>query len=87
MSIGTIDGALYNAFGQRQISTIYSDTNQYEVVVTALPAQTATPAALDRIHVRPATASMVPISAVAHQQCRDSRQRRSATSNQFTRWI
>ncbi|QSQ43693.1 efflux RND transporter permease subunit [Xanthomonas translucens pv. translucens] len=51
VSINAIDGALYGAFGQRQISTIYSDLNQYSVVVNALPEQTATPAALDRIYV------------------------------------
>ncbi|WP_267096463.1 efflux RND transporter permease subunit, partial [Xanthomonas sacchari] len=43
VSIGAIDGALYGAFGPRQISTIYSDLNQYSVVVNALPDQTATP--------------------------------------------
>lgn len=36
VSIGAIDGALYGAFGQRQVSTIYSDTNQYTVVIKAL---------------------------------------------------
>ncbi|TAM92305.1 MAG: efflux RND transporter permease subunit, partial [Rhodanobacteraceae bacterium] len=44
VSMGAIDGALYDAFGQRQVSTIYSDVNQYAVVVNALPDQTATPA-------------------------------------------
>ena len=52
ITVGAIDGALYGAFGQRQISTIYSDINQYSVVVNALPSQTATPAALDEVYVR-----------------------------------
>ncbi len=68
VSMAAVDDALYNAFGQRQISTIYSDTNQYQVVLTALPAQSATPAALDTVRVRSASGSMVPISAIAHQE-------------------
>ena len=68
ISMGTIDGALYDAFGQRQVSTIYSDINQYKVVVNALPSQTATPEALNRIYVRSSSGSMVPITAVAHQE-------------------
>ncbi|MFC6840391.1 efflux RND transporter permease subunit [Xanthomonas theicola] len=67
VSIGAIDGALYGAFGQRQISTIYSDLNQYSVVVNALPEQTATPAALDRINVPTRSGAMVPLTAVARQ--------------------
>ena len=67
VSIGAIDGALYGAFGQRQISTIYSDINQYSVVVNALPSQTATPSALDEVHVRARNGEMVPITAVARQ--------------------
>jgi multidrug efflux pump len=68
VSIGTIDGALYDAFGQRQVSTIYSDINQYKVVVNALPDQTATPEALNRIYVRSSSGKMVPITAFARQE-------------------
>ncbi len=67
ISVGAIDGALYGAFGQRSISTIYSDLNQYSVVVNALPSQTATPAALDQIYIPNRNGDMVPITAVAHQ--------------------
>lgn len=67
VSIGAIDGALYGAFGQRQVSTIYSDTNQYTVVIKALASQSATPAALDNIHVPNRNGKMVPITAIAHQ--------------------
>ncbi len=67
ITVGAIDGALYGAFGQRQISTIYSDINQYSVVVNALPSQTATPAALDEVYVRARNGDMVPITAVATQ--------------------
>jgi multidrug efflux pump len=68
VSIGTIDGALYNAFGQRQVSTIYSDINQYKVVINALPSQTATPAAIDRIYVRSDSGKMIPLGALARQE-------------------
>jgi multidrug efflux pump len=68
VSIGAIDGALYDAFGQRQVSTIYSDINQYQVVVNALPEQTATPEALNRIYVRSSSGQMIPITAFARQE-------------------
>jgi multidrug efflux pump len=68
VSIGAIDGALYDAFGQRQVSTIYSDINQYSVVVNALPAQTATPDALNRVYVKSNQGQMVPITAFARQE-------------------
>ncbi|KRF02068.1 acriflavin resistance protein [Frateuria sp. Soil773] len=68
VSIGTIDGALYNAFGQRQVSTIYSDINQYKVVINALPSQTATPAAINRIYVRSDKGEMIPLTAFARQE-------------------
>jgi len=67
ISVGAIDGALYGAFGQRSISTIYSNLNQYSVVVNALPSQTATPKALDQISVPNRAGQMVPITAVATQ--------------------
>ena len=68
VSVAAIDDALYNAFGQRQISTIRSDISEYQVVVNALPQQTATPDALNRIHVRSASGAMVPITALTRQE-------------------
>jgi multidrug efflux pump len=67
VSVGTIDGALYDAFGQRQVSTIYSDINQYKVVINALPEQTATPDALNRIYVASSGGKMIPITAFTKQ--------------------
>ncbi|EIL87447.1 efflux RND transporter permease subunit [Rhodanobacter sp. 115] len=67
VSVGTIDGALYDAFGQRQVSTIYSDLNQYKVVVNALPSQTATPDALNKIYVSSTSGKMIPITAMVKQ--------------------
>ena len=68
VSIGAIDGALYGAFGQRQISTIYADLNQYGVVVNALPSQTASPAAIEDLYVRSSSGQMIPLTALAHQE-------------------
>ncbi|HKZ11201.1 MAG TPA: efflux RND transporter permease subunit [Rhodanobacteraceae bacterium] len=68
ISMAAVDDALYNAFGQRPISTIYSDTNNYQVVLTALPEQTASPAALNTLRVRSTSGQMIPISAIAHQE-------------------
>ncbi len=68
VTIGAIDGALYGAFGQRQISTIYADLNQYGVVVNALPSQTASPAAIEDLYVSSNSGQMIPLTAFAHQE-------------------
>ncbi|TCV92342.1 multidrug efflux pump [Luteibacter rhizovicinus] len=68
VSIGDIDGALYNAFGQRAVSTIYSDINQYRVIVNSLPGLAATPDALNRLYVKSSSGAMVPITAVTQQK-------------------
>ena len=67
VGVGDIDGALYNAFGQRAVSTIYSDINQYRVIVNALPQMAATPESLNQIYVKAASGAMVPMSAVTKQ--------------------
>jgi multidrug efflux pump len=67
VDIGTIDSVIYDSFGQRQISTIYSDLNQYRVVVNAIPSQTATPRAIDEILVPATNGTMVRLSAFAQQ--------------------
>jgi multidrug efflux pump subunit AcrB len=46
-----IDNTLYDAFGQRQISVIYKDTNQYRVVMEADPSFTQDPTTLSRLYV------------------------------------
>ncbi|WP_132145485.1 efflux RND transporter permease subunit [Luteibacter rhizovicinus] len=68
VGMGDIDSALYNAFGQRQVSIIYSDINQYWVVLTAASAQTLSPGALLNTYVKSSKGTMVPLSAVAHIQ-------------------
>ncbi|KRA33624.1 acriflavin resistance protein [Rhodanobacter sp. Root627] len=66
VSMGQIDSALYNAFGQNQISTIYSDINQYRVVLTADAEQSLSPANLLNTYVRNTEGKMIPLSALAH---------------------
>ncbi len=51
-----IDTTLYDAFGQRQVSTIYKDTNQYKVVMEAAPRFTQDPTTLRNIYVSTGTA-------------------------------
>ena len=66
LSTTAIDNALNNAFAQRQISTIYTDRNQYTVVLEADPALQADPSMLDTVYVGAPNAQQVPLSAVAH---------------------
>ena len=51
VSTGAIDAALYNAFGQRQVATIYTELNQYHVVMEWAPRYTTSPNALADIYV------------------------------------
>jgi multidrug efflux pump len=57
-----IDDALYNAFGQRQISTIFTQLNQYRVVLEVKPEFRQDPAALQQIYLRSASGGSVPLS-------------------------
>jgi len=58
-----IDDALYDAFGQRQVSIIFTQLNQYRVVLEVEPRLQLTPNALDQIYVKSTTGQMVPIKA------------------------
>jgi len=57
---GTIDSTLYDAFGQRQVSTMYRQLNQYHVVMEVDPRLQQSPDALQNIYVRSSTAAEVP---------------------------
>jgi multidrug efflux pump len=65
VGIGTIDSALYNAFGQRQVSQIYSDINQYAVVLSTGAALSVSPESLLEVRVRNEQGQMIPLSALA----------------------
>ncbi|EEF57568.1 acriflavin resistance protein [Pedosphaera parvula Ellin514] len=65
-----IDDTLYDAFGQRQVSTIFTQLTQYRVVLEAEPGFQLTPASLEKIYVKSTTGQMVPLSAFAQVQTR-----------------
>ncbi|MGX9432263.1 MULTISPECIES: efflux RND transporter permease subunit [Bradyrhizobium] len=63
-----IDNALNNAFSQRQISIVYTQRNQYMVVLEIDPKFQTDPSNLERIYVAGANGAQVPLSAVVHYQ-------------------
>ncbi|HZY18083.1 MAG TPA: efflux RND transporter permease subunit [Ramlibacter sp.] len=65
ISAATIDDALYNAFGQRIVSTIFTETNQYRVILEARPDAQPSPQALGNVLLRSGSGQPVPLSAVA----------------------
>jgi multidrug efflux pump len=65
ISVGTVDNALYDAFGQRIVSTIFTQSNQYRVIIEADPAAYHSVDSLASIYVPSATGGQVPLSAIA----------------------
>jgi multidrug efflux pump len=65
ISASQIDSALNLAFGQALVSTIYSELNQYRVVLEAAPRYWQSPEGLDAIWLVSATKGLVPLSAIA----------------------
>jgi len=61
-----IDDTLYDAFGQRQVSTMYTSLNQYHVVMEAAPEFWQNPQFLSQIYVNSPSGQQVPLSALAH---------------------
>jgi multidrug efflux pump len=70
ISAATIDNALYDAFGQRIISTIFTESNQYRVIMEASPSLQKSPESLYRIYVPSAGGGQVPLSAIAKVEIR-----------------
>ncbi|MFI5183192.1 MAG: efflux RND transporter permease subunit, partial [Vicinamibacteria bacterium] len=66
VSLQTIDDTLYDAFGQRQVSTQYLEMNQHHVVMEVLPDFRQAPEALKTIYVRSTRGPNVPLSAFTH---------------------
>ncbi|MBP3954777.1 efflux RND transporter permease subunit [Gemmata sp. G18] len=64
VSARQIEDALANAYGSRQVSTIFAPTNEYRVVLEASPEFQRDPALLSRLYVRSAGGSLVPIDSV-----------------------
>jgi multidrug efflux pump len=61
-----IDDTLYDAFGQRQVSTIFTQLNQYHVVLQVDPSFQQNPDALKNIYVKSSNGTQVPLSAFTH---------------------
>jgi multidrug efflux pump len=61
-----IDQTLYDAFGQRQISTLFTQSNQYHVILETMPNFQNNPAKLQDIYVRSANGTSVPLSTFSH---------------------
>jgi multidrug efflux pump len=61
-----IDDALYDAFGQRQISTLFTQLNQYHVILETLPDFQSHPSKLQDIYVRSSGGGPVPLSVFTH---------------------
>src|ERR1700683_4003261 len=61
-----IDNALYDAFGQRQVSTMYMPLNQYHVVMEVAPEFQQTTEALQNIYLRSSTGAPIPLAAFTH---------------------
>jgi multidrug efflux pump len=64
----TLDNALYDAFGQRQVSTMYRPLNQYHVVMEVAPQFQQTPEALQDIYLRSTAGTPVPLAAFTHYE-------------------
>jgi multidrug efflux pump len=61
-----IDSTLYDAFGQRQVSTLFTQLNQYHLIMEATPSFQRNPAKLKDIYVQSAYGGAVPLSAFTH---------------------
>ncbi len=65
VTTSSIDDALYSAFGQRIVSTIFTETNQYRVILEAMPDQLTTPASLGGLQLKTGSGGTTPLSALA----------------------
>ncbi len=65
ISAASIDDALYSAFGQRIVSTIFTETNQYRVILEARPGLLSSPGSLGLLHLRTSGGQATPLSALA----------------------
>ena len=72
ITAATIDNALYDAFGQRIVSTIFTQSTQYRVIMEARPDLQKSPASLDQIYIPSAGGGQVPLSSIAHIEERTS---------------
>ena len=65
LTVNQVETALYNAYGTRQVSTIYAPNNQYQVIMNVAPEYQADPSALSMLYVRSTSGNLVPLDTVA----------------------
>ncbi|MFM9924955.1 efflux RND transporter permease subunit [Variovorax sp. H27-G14] len=65
ITASTVDDALYSAFGQRIVSTIFTETNQYRVILEAQPGMVNTPQTLGQLNLIAGSGTATPLSAIA----------------------
>jgi HAE1 family hydrophobic/amphiphilic exporter-1 len=65
VTVDQIENALYDAYGQRQVSTIYAPVNQYWVIMELMPEYQRDPAALSELYIRSSRGQLVPLRQVA----------------------
>ena len=68
IAMADVDNTLYDAFGQRQVSTIFTQLNQYHVVMEVNPNFQTDPATLSNLYVKSGNGTQVPLSILAHWQ-------------------
>jgi HAE1 family hydrophobic/amphiphilic exporter-1 len=68
LTASQVEDALNNAYGTRQVSTIYTSTNEYQVILELLPEYQANPAALSLLYVRNSAGTLIPLSSVARYE-------------------
>jgi multidrug efflux pump len=68
ITAAAVDDALYSAFGQRIVSTIFTETNQYRVILEADQDRMETPEALGNLQLRTGSGKPTPLSAIASVQ-------------------
>ena len=67
-----IDDTLYDAFGQRQVSTMFTQLNQYHVILEVEPKYQLNPNALNNIYVKSSNGTQVPLTAITHVEERQT---------------
>ncbi|EPR37642.1 acriflavin resistance protein [Desulfovibrio sp. X2] len=70
VSVSDIDAALYDSFAQRLVSTIFTQSNQYRVVLTVKPQFATGPASLDDIYVPTSSGGQAPLASMARIEVR-----------------
>ena len=76
MTVEQVRSTLYSAFGGREVSTIFTPTNDYRVILEVAAEDKEDPSALSRLYVRSDSGALVPLDAIARV---GSRRRRSAS--------